>query len=169
MNNLYTLTAHQQAMQAHLEAAGFDEQTINDTLEGEENSLELQEKRLGYIAVIKMKRAIAVARNAAAASINELAEREIEAADRLEIALFRSMQATGDVDLVGLEFEAHIKGKAAAVVINDLSKVPAQYMRTPEPTPPKAAPDKAAIKAALQKGEFVDGCELGANKKLVIS
>jgi len=165
--NLYTLTAHQQAMQAHLEAAGFDEQTIADSLDAEGDSL--KEKRLGYVAVIKMKRAIAAARNAAAASINELAERETEAADRLESALFKSMQATGDADLVGLEFEAHIKGKAAAVVINDLSKIPSHYMRTPEPTPPKPAPDKAAIKAALQKGEVVEGCELGASKKLVIT
>ena len=164
--NLYTWTAHQKSMQAHLEAAGFDEQTIADSLEAEGD--ELKEKRLGYVAVIKMKRAIAAARNAAAASINELAERETEAADRLESALFKSMQATGDVDLVGLEFEAHIKGKAAAVVINDLSKIPAQYMRTPEPTPTTSSPDKAAIKTAIQAGEFVAGCELGSNKKLVI-
>ena len=156
-------------MQAQLESAGFDDQTIADTLEGEGNSLCLQEKRLGYVAIIKAKRAIAAARNAAAASINELAERETEAADRLEYALFKSMLATHDADLVGLEFEAHIKGKPAAVVINDPSKIPESFMRTPEPTPPKAVPDKMAIKAALQKGESVDGCELGPSKKLVIS
>jgi hypothetical protein len=167
MQNLYTLTAHQQAMQAHLEAAGFDDQTIADSLEAEGD--ELKEKRLGYIAVIKMKRALGTARNTAAHQIAELAERELEAADRLEAALFKSMTATGDVDLVGLEYEAHIKGKPVAVVINDISKIPASFMRTPEPAPPKAVPDKTAIKAALQKGELVDGCELGASKKLTIS
>ena len=88
--------------------------------------------------------------------------------DRLEAALFASMRATGDADLVGLEFEAHIKGKPVAVVINDASKIPAAFMRVPEPTPPKAVPDKTAIKAALQKGDAVDGCELGPDKKLVI-
>jgi len=166
--NLYSLTAAQQAMRAMLEDVGFDSQTIADTLEGEENSLQLQEKRLGYLAIIKIKRAHAAARNAAAASITELAERETETADKLEAALFASMLATGDADLVGLEFEAHIKGKPAAVVINDLAKVPAQYMRTPEPVPPKAVPDKKAIAVALAAGEFVDGCTLGLNKKLVI-
>lgn len=166
--NLYTLTAHQQAMHAHLDAAGFDAATIADTLEGEENTDALREKRLGYVAIIKDKRAIVAARNAAAASINELAEREAESADRLEMALFKSMQATGDKDLIGLEFEAHIKGKTAAVIINDLSRVPAAYMRMPEPTPPKPAPDKKAIAAALAAGEIVEGCELGLNKKLVI-
>ncbi len=166
--NLYNLTATQHALQSSLELAGFDEQTISDTLDGEENTDALKEKRLGYVAIVKQKRANAAARNAAAASINELAERDIEAADRLEAALFASMQATGDMDLIGLEFEAHIKGKPVAVVISDASKVPALYMRTPEPTPPKAAPDKAAIKKALLAGELVDGCTLGTDKKLVI-
>lgn len=153
-------------MHAQLEAAGFDAQTIADSLEAEGD--ELKEKRLGYIAIIKTKRAHAAARNAAAAAISELAERETESADRLEAALFASMLATGDADLIGLEFEAHIKGKPAAVVITDLSKVPAAYMRTPEPKPPVPAPDKKAIAAALAAGEQVDGCELGPNKKLMI-
>jgi len=167
MMNIYQLTQAQHALQLHLEAAGFDDQTIADSLEAEGD--DLKEKRLGYVAVIKMKRAIAAARYAASASISELAERETEAADRMEAALMKSMLVTGDADLVGLEFEAHIKGKPAAVVIHDISKVPAQYMRTPEPKPPTPAPDKNAIKVALQKGEFVDGCELGGTKKLVIT
>ena len=164
--NLYTLTSAQHAMQAQLEAAGFDDATIADTLEAEGD--ELKEKRLGYVAVIKMKRALAAARATAAESMRALCDLETERADRLEAALFASMQATHDTDLIGLEFEAHVRGKAAAVLINDLSKVPAAYMRTPEPVPPKAAPDKKAIGAALAAGEFVDGCALGPNKKLVI-
>jgi len=167
--NLYTLTAQQQQMQASLEQAGFDDQTITDTLEAEGNTDALREKRLGYVAIIKMKRAMATARATAAAAIAELAEREQEAADKLEAALMRSMLATGDSDVVGLEFEAHIKGKAAAVVITDATKIPAEFMRTPEPTPPKPAPDKKAIKAALDEGKQVEGCELGPNKKLVIA
>jgi len=168
MNNLYTLTAHQQAMSHQLEAAGFDDQTISDTLEGEENSLMLLEKRCGYIAIIKAKRARAKARHEAAGAIVDLAYADEEDAHRLERALFTSMIATGDKDVIGLEFEARIKGKAPAVLIKDLAKVPAQYMRLPEPVEPKAAPDKKAIGDALKKGEFVDGCELGPNKKLEI-
>ncbi len=164
--NLYTLTAHQQAIAHHLECAGFDSETIADTLEAEGD--DLKEKRLAYIAVIKMKRAMATARNSAAAQISELAERETETADRMEAALFASMRATGDKDLIGLEFEAHIKGKPVAVVITDPSKIPAAYMRTPEAKPPKPEPDKNAIKAALQAGDAVDGCTLGPDKKLVI-
>lgn len=167
--NIYTLTTAQVELQARLELAGFDAQTITDTLEGEENSLELREKRLGYVAIIKAKQAIYEARMGAVASIKLLADRDMEAIERLEAALFASMQATGDKDLVGVEFEAHIKGKPAAVVISDESKVPALYMRTPPAPPaPKAAPDKVAIKKALLAGELVDGCTLGTDKKLVI-
>lgn len=166
--NLYTLTAVQQQMRAQLDEMGFDAKTIADTLEGEDNTDALREKRLGYVAIIKSKRAFAIARYTAAQSINELAEREAETADRLEAALFSSMLATGDADLIGLEFEAHIKGKPAAVIITDLSKVPVAYMRTPEPKPPVPAPDKKAIAAAFAAGQQVDGCELGLNKKLII-
>ena len=164
--NLYTLTTQQQAMAHRLDLAGFDDATIADTLEAEGDAL--REKRLGYVAIIKMKRAMATARNSAAAAISELAEREAEAADRMEAALMKSMLNTHDTDLVGLEFEAHIKGKPVAVVIKDATLVPPAYMRVPEPTPPKAVPDKTAIKAALQKGEYVEGCTLGPDKKLVI-
>lgn len=164
--NLYTLTTQQQAMAHRLELAGFDDATIADTLEAEGDAL--REKRLGYVAIIKMKRAMATARNSAAAAISELAEREAEAADRMEAALMKSMLNTHDTDLVGLEFEAHIKGKPVAVVIKDATLIPPAYMRVPEPTPPKAVPDKTAIKAALQKGEYVEGCTLGPDKKLVI-
>ena len=166
--NLYQMTATQHAMGAMLAAQGFDEQTIADTLEAEQNTDALRDKRLGYIAIIKHKRIAAAARNSAAAAINQLAERDTMDADRLETALFKSMTATGDADLVGLEFEAHIKGKPAAVVIKDVSKVPAIYMRIPAPKAQDAVPDKAEIKAALQRGDLVDGCELGASKKLVI-
>ena len=164
--NIYQLTQGQLALQQKLEAAGFDDQTIADSLEGEGEAL--KEKRLGYVAIIKQKRALYAARNAAAAGIQSLAELEMIAADKMEARLFESMTQTGDKDLVGLEFEAHIQGKAAAVVIKDLSKIPSSFMRTPETKLPTPVPDKEKIKLALSGGEFVDGCELGTSNKLVI-
>ncbi len=168
MNNLYTLTAQQQAMAHRLELAGFDDATISDTLEGDDNTDALREKRLGYVAIIKQKRAMAEARQAAANSIFALIERDFDTADRMEAALMKSMNDTGDRHLVGLEFEAHIRGKTKKVLIKDESLVPAAYMRIPAFNVPAPVPDKAAIKAALIKGELVDGCTLGTDKKLVI-
>jgi len=166
--NIYQLTEAQQALQHRLELAGFDDQTIADSLEGDDNTDALREKRLGYVAIIKNKRALANARAAAAADMAALADKEAADADRLECVLFESMIKTGDTELIGVEFEAKIKGKAASVIIKDAAAIPAQYMRLPEPKPPVPAPDKKAIGEAMKRGEFVPGCELGINKKLVI-
>jgi len=166
--NLYQLTEAQQALQHRLEIAGFDDQTIADSLEGDDNTDALREKRLGYVAIIKNKRALANARAAAAADMAALADKEATDAERLENVLFESMLKTGDTELIGVEFEAKIKGKAASVIIKDATAIPAQYMRLPEPKPPVPAPDKKAIGEAMKRGEFVPGCEFGTNKKLVI-
>jgi hypothetical protein len=166
--NIYQLTEAQKALQHRLEFAGFDAQTIADSLEGDDNTDALREKRLGYVAIIKNKRALATARAMAAADMDALADKDVEDADRLESVLFESMLKTGDTELIGVEFEAKIKGKPASVIIKDAAVIPDQYMRTPEPNPPVPAPDKKAISEAIKRGEFVPGCELGINKKLVI-
>ena len=166
--NLYTLTAAQHVLIAQLEAADFDSQTIADTLEGEDNTEALREKRLGYVAIIKQKRIMVNARRAAAHAITELMEKDENEAERLEAALFASMQATGDKDLIGVEFEAHIQGKPAAVVIADPALVPNYYWVTPEPKPPVAAISKKLIGDALKAGLVVPGASLGTDKKLVI-
>lgn len=166
--NLYELTAAQHVLQAQLEAAGFDDQTISDTLEGEENSSMLLEKRLGYIAIIKSKRAFAEARAAAANDMAALAEAEAKDAGRLEAALLASMNATGDSQLVGLQFEAKIRKNPPSVEVLDSADVPPIYWRTPEPKPPVPVIDKVAIKAELQAGREVRGARLTQSLKLVI-
>lgn len=168
MTNLYQLTANQHALIAKLEAADFDIQTIKDTLDGEENSLQLQEKRLGYVAIIKQKQSLAAMRKAAAADIMALADKDTYAADGLMAALFSSMQATGDKDLIGVEFEAHIQGKPAAVVIANPALIPAEYWTTPEPKPPMPSINKVLLGADLKAGKVIGGASLGINKKLVI-
>ena len=164
--NLYELTGVQRALQSQLEAAGFDDQTILDTLEAEGDAL--LEKRLGYIAIIRSKYAFSEARAAAAVSMAALAEAEAKDAARLEAALLASMQATGESHLVGLQFEASIRRNPPAVEVLDPAALPPIYWRTPEPKPPVAAPDKAAIKLALQAGQDVPGARLTQALKLVI-
>jgi len=164
--NLYELTGAQQALQAQLEAAGFDEQTIADTLESEGDAL--LEKRLGYLAIIKSKRAFAAARAAAANDMAALAESEAKDAARLEAALLASMTATGDTQIVGLQFEAKIRKNPASIEVLDSAALPLIYWRTPEPKPPVAAPDKAAIKAALQAGVDVPGAKLVQGTRLEV-
>lgn len=166
--NLYQLTANQHELITKLEAANFDEQTIADTLDGENNTEALKEKRLGYVAIIKQKKALVAMRNQAVADIQALAKHDELSVEKLEAALFASMMATGDADLVGVEFEAHIQGKPAAVVISDQTLVPKQYWRTPEPKPPVPVIDKTLLGADLKAGKVIEGASLGTNKKLVI-
>jgi hypothetical protein len=164
--NLYQLTSAQHALQAHLEAAGFDHVTIQDTLETEGD--ELLEKRLGYIAIIKSKRALAEARAAAANDMAALAEAEAKDAGRLEAALLASMSATGDSQLVGLQFEAKIRKNPPSVELVDSAALPSNYWRVPDIRPPAPAPDKALIKFDLQAGKEVPGAKLTQSLKLVI-
>jgi hypothetical protein len=166
--NIYTLTAAQQALQAKLEESGFDAQTITDTLEGEDNTEALKEKRLGYVAMIKQHEALYKMRSEAAQTMADTAKQYAESAERLKTALFASMLATGDTELVGVEFEARIKGKPAAVVIDDDGLLGAEYW-TAETTKvvPKAI-DKMKIKEALKLGKTVEGAHLGIDKKLEI-
>lgn len=166
--NIYQLTANQHALIARLEDAGFDNQTIADTLDGETNTYDLEEKRLGYVAIIKQKLAQATMRYQAADDIVMLADKDKAAAQSLQDALFASMQATGDKDLIGVEFEAHIQGKPAAVVIADPALIPEQYWRMTEPKPPERVLNKTLLGVDLKAGQHIDGASLGENKKLVI-
>lgn len=166
--NIYQLTANQQALQASLENSGFDEQTIFDTLDGEENTELLREKRLGYVAIIKQKKAQAAMRIQAAKDIDALAALDEISAERMEAALFKSMLLTGDIDLVGLEFEAHIKGKTAAVEILDEKLIDAKYWAAPEQKPPEKTIRKTLIAADLKAGIAVAGAMFGCDKKLLI-
>jgi Siphovirus Gp157 len=166
--NIYTLTAAQQALQAKLEASGFDAQTITDTIAGESNTEELKEKRLGYVAVIKQKIAIAAMRAQASKDMAELAKADSDSADRLQAALFASMQATGDTELIGAEFEARIKGKPAAVVIDNDQLIAPEYWTLETTKVVPATLDKIKIKEALKLGKDVEGAHLGTDKKLEI-
>jgi hypothetical protein len=78
------------------------------------------------------------------------------------------MLATGTTVLIGVDFEARIKGKPAAVVIDDDGLLGAEYW-TAETTKvvPKAI-DKMKIKEALKLGKTVEGAHLGIDKKLEI-
>src|SRR5260364_331547 len=59
-----------------------------------------------------------------------------------------------------------IRTNPPAVQIEDLRQLPAQLMRQPEPPPP--APDKKAIKEALEAGTDVPGARLVRNQSLRI-
>jgi|GEM_PF-1807564 len=59
-----------------------------------------------------------------------------------------------------------IRDNPPAVVVDDASLIPAQYMRTPEPPPPE--PDKRAIADALKDGADIPGVRLVRTQRIDI-
>ena len=56
--------------------------------------------------------------------------------------------------------------KSEAVEIEDATKIPAEFMRTPKM--PEPAPDKVALKAALKEGREVPGARIEERRTLNI-
>jgi len=65
-------------------------------------------------------------------------------------------------------FKLSIRKNPPSVEILDQLSLPPEFMRTPEPKPPVPAPDKAAIKAALQAGKDVPGARLAQGTRLEV-
>jgi hypothetical protein len=144
--------------------SGADEQTLKDTLEGEAWPLELKAQNYGFVI-----------RNlqATAASIKEAEDQmraRRQAIEKRALALVERLK-TG-LEIAGVSklecphFALTIKKNPAGVEIFEPALVPAEFMRQPDPPP--AAPDKAAIKAALQAGRDVPGALLAQGTRLEI-
>lgn len=146
MSALYELGAELCAAHDRMEEAGFDEQTIADTLDG--LSCDFEEKA---IAVAKFARNLEAEEAAIDAAIKAMHERASATANRaasLRKYLMDSMVATGIRKLSCPYFVVSVRDTPAAVVIDDENAVPECYMVQPA-TPPKR-PDKRAIAAAIK-------------------
>lgn len=88
----------------------------------------------------------------AAERLNEMA---LEAAKVMRAALAEQMDATGATTIQTEGQTAYVSRKAAWVSIDQPILVPAEYMHEPPP-----APDKRAIKAAIEAGDDVPGCSI---------
>lgn len=164
MTALYVIANDYRAAAEKLADMDLDAQTIADTLEGLSGELETKAQGVAY-----MVRNLEV--TAAAIKEFEVAQaarrKAIEnRADSLRTYLARCMEATGIKKIEGPGVKLSFR-KSSAVVIDGADLIPAEYMRTPEPPP--AAPDKAAIKAALAAGQQVPGAHIEQRKSLVIA
>lgn len=91
-------------------------------------------------------------------------------AKRLRQYLADQMKRTGVTEISCSEFAAKLyPERDAKVEVFDEKQIPAEYMRTPEPKPPVAAPDKKAIADAIKKGVEVPGAKIVKSDRLVIA
>ena len=166
MSSLYQLTGQRLQLQNHLEEAGYDDQTIADTLSGE--SAEIEAKIQDYGFIIRNKTAFA---DSIEMEINRLTERldvERKRVKAIEDNLLKSMLTCGFTTIEAPNFTVSVKQNPEKVDVIDVGLIPKQYMKIPEFKVPERQPDKVLIKELIHAGIEVAGCRLVRESKLVI-
>jgi len=169
MTALYAIANQYLELAEKLSGLDLDAQTIADTIEASGLSDELTVKAQGIEHVARE-----------AEKYNSLIDEEIERLKLLKASRERVAQGLRDYLKANMEragiskitcplFTIGIKHNPPAVEVIDLMSLPAEYWRTPEPKPPVPAPDKAAIKLALQAGVDVMGARLTQSTRLAVS
>ena len=168
MTALYVLTNQYLALAEKLADADFDAQTVADTIEASGITDELSVKAQGIEYVARGALAHHDAIDAEIARLQALKAKRDKVAQGLRDYLKENMERAGIEKIECPMFSISIRKNPPAVEVLDTAELPAAFWRTPEPKPPVAAPDKAAIKAALTKGESVPGARLVQNTRIEV-
>lgn len=150
-----------------LSDSDFDEQTISDTLEGLDG--ELIVKARGVIAYALNREAEAKALKDVRDKISARIKRAEADAEWMRKYLKTNMAKCGITSIEALDgtFTAKLQiGRDAAVVIDDVTAIPTDYMRE---IPATFAPVKADILKAIKEGYDVPGAHIERRDRLVIS
>lgn len=168
MTALFVLTNQYLALAEQLADGDFDAQTVADTIEASGITDELSVKAQGIEYVARGAMAHHAAIDAEIARLQALKAQRDKVAQGLRDYLKTNMERAGIEKIDCPMFSISIRKNPPAVEVDDTSALPAQFWRTPEPKPPVAAPDKAAIKAALTKGDDVPGARLVQHTRLEV-
>ena len=163
MSALFELASEYREAHERMEAAGFDAQTIADTLDGIAGDLE--EKA---IAVAKFARNLEAETSAimdAIANMQSRADANARKAQGLRKYLMDAMVAAGVRKVSCPFFVVSVRETPAAVVIDDALAIPERFLVHPEAPPPR--PDKRAIAEAI-KSESVPWAHLQKSTRLDI-
>lgn len=166
MASLYELTGERLALQTKLQALNLDEDTINDTLEGESLAIEAKVESYGY--VIKNLRAPALAIDEEIKRLQERKKHFDKQADRVEAWLFDNMVKANLKKVECHAFTIALQDNPPSVAVDDEKLIPKEFMRQKIPIMPPPEPDKVAIAKAIKEGKEVAGCHLKNTQRLVI-
>lgn len=161
---LFDIAKEYRAITDVLMDSGVDEQTLNDTLEGEAWPLELKAQNYGF--VIGNLEASAAAINEAIKKMAARAEAMERRAEHLRERLKTGMEIAGVTELSCPYFAIKIKRNPPAVDVWDEKQVPEKYWVQP-PAPPKKI-DKKAIKADIDADIDVPGAKKVQGTRLEI-
>lgn len=168
MTSLFILAGEYRALLNTLADGDFDADTVADTIEvsGLDDDLSIKAQNIEYVA-----RSLEADKPAMLVEIERLQARiagRDKAAQGLRDYLLAGMRAADKDKIESPMFTFSVRKNPPAVELFDQAALPEMYWRTPEPKPPVAAPDKVAIKAALQAGTEVPGAKLVQGVKLAI-
>ena len=154
--SLYQLSQEFMEASAKLAEMDLDPQTVTDTLEGLQGTLEV--KASNVAAFTRNLEATAAAIEVAEESMARR-RKAIEArAERLREYLRLAMEKTGISKIESPHFATTLKKKPPSMVIFNESLLPSDYMT--DPPKPAPAPDKGLIAKAIKDGCEVPGAKL---------
>lgn len=162
--NLYEIASEYRQQLTLLADLDMPPEAVQDTIES--ISGDLQGKLRACVAYSLELDILAVGASEAARRMADRAKTLQGRADALRAYTLKAMQDCGIPDIATDEWAAKIAKTPAAVKIENQAAIPPLYWRTPEPPP--AAPDKTAIKKAIQAGETVPGAALVGGFRLAI-
>ena len=160
--NLYNITTQYRADLAVLADLDIDPQTAADTLEGMQG--EIRDKLQAVIAYSLELDILAAGASEAAKRMQDRAKSLTSRVEWLRAYALQSMQVCGIGDVSNDEFSAKIAKKPASVLIASDAAIPMPYMRETI----TVAPDKMALKKAIEAGAIIDGVSLQQGFRLAI-
>ena len=161
--NLYEIESRYRAALDRLSDEDAPPELIRDTLEAIQG--EAEAGLIALVGVLLERRAeVAMIREAATRMGQRLQRAEARAA-ALEAALLGALDALRLPGIHCPEYRVRRRPSLPAVVVEDPTTVPPQYLRTQS----AQLPDKPAIRAALEAGQDVPGCRLEQREHLIIN
>lgn len=161
MSTLYQLTDQWVQVSDLLQSGEYDEQTLKDTLEAIQVSLE--EKVDGYAAVIKNFDAENVAIDLEIKRLQERKRINVNAISRLKENLMYSLEQTGQKKIKTALNTATIRNNAASLDVTSEDNIPKEFYIEQDPKLDK----HELLRYVKENGEF-DGVKIKHSQSLVV-
>lgn len=159
---LYEISEQYQNALIELEDSGLPEEVISDTLEALAGDLEVKAKNVA--AFIKNREAEIEAVKAASKKLQDRAKAEQARLDKMIDYLKYNMEASGITEIRSPELILKIKKNPPSVVIDNQEALSKEYMVEKI----TYAPDKKAIKKAIEDGLDISGARIVHGTRLSI-
>jgi hypothetical protein len=164
MQSLHEIAANYVQALERIDAGDMDTDSVMDVLQGIGGLLE--EKATELAKVVQNYEANAEAIRVAMQEMSLRRVRILAKALRLQEYIQSQLQLAQVTRIESPWFEIRVKQNPTSVVIEEGATLPADYLRQPATPPP--APDKVAIKRAIESGLEVPGCKLVRTTRLEI-